>query len=393
MEKVKKLAKHYHATVVSLRRHFHQFPELSGQEYQTAEKICEVLDCLQIPYQRGIAGNGVVALLQGKLSGTRCVALRADMDALPIQEENETAYASQIPQVMHACGHDAHIASLLGTLMILNDLKEQFGGSVKAIFQPSEEQYPGGAITMIHENVLAQPTVDCIFAQHATPGIEVGQIGLRKGAFMASTDEILIAIHGKGGHAALPEEYINPVDVGLELLTQMKQRIDEQKPKNIPTVFAFGQFIANGLTNLIADTATIAGTLRTFDETWRTQAHTYLHQIVQEVSAKTGAKCQLDIRKGYPVLINDANATDRVYQYACDYLGKENVIWLPLRTTAEDFAYFLQQKEGVFYRLGTSNQQKGKNAKLHTAQFDIDEDALLVGMGLKCWITLNELRK
>lgn len=294
---------------------------------------------------------------------------------------------------MHACGHDVHMASLLGTLMILNDLKTHFGGTIKAIFQPSEEQYPGGAIKMIDENILHNPDINTIFAQHVTPGLEVGTIGLRKGAFMASTDEIHIVIHGKGGHAALPNEYINPISVGIELLTKMEQEVAKNKPETFPTILAFGQFLAHGLTNLIADTATIAGTLRTFDEKWRKEAHLLLYHIAEEVSKNSGATCELEIRKGYPVLINDDDLTERVYQYASAYLGKENVHWLPLRPTAEDFAYFLQYTKGTFYRLGTSNPQKGLTANLHTSEFDIDEGALLISIGLMSWITLNELQR
>ena len=393
MERIQKWGSYYLEEVIRLRQHFHQFPELSGAEVKTADKICEVLEKLNIPYTRHIAGEGIVALLTGDLPGTRTVALRADMDALPIQEENEVPYKSQNPQVMHACGHDVHIASLLGALMVLKKVQNSFGGTIKAIFQPSEEQYPGGALGMINENVLSNPEVDAIFAQHATPGIEVGCIGIRDGRFMASTDEIHITVTGKGGHAAMPDEYISPLKVGMELLREIEANVSKNQPKEIPTILAFGKFIANGLTNLIPNTAEIAGTLRTFDETWRDEAHQIIHKTAAQISQQSGASCSVIINKGYPVLINDSETTERVKKYAISLLGAEHVLSIPERMTAEDFAYFLQKKPGVFYRLGTSNNSKGITNQLHTSRFDIDEQALQVGMMMLSWIALNELKK
>ncbi|HRR05079.1 MAG TPA: M20 family metallopeptidase, partial [Bacteroidales bacterium] len=285
-----------------------------------------------------------------------------------------------------------HMASLLGTLMILNDLKEDFGGVVQAIFQPSEEEYPGGAKLMIEEGVLHSPPTDAIFAQHVTPEIETGCIGIREGAFMASTDEIHIRIIGKGGHAALPHEYINPVEVGIDLLKKIKENIERQNPKEVKTVLAFGKFVADGLTNLIPDSATIAGTLRTFDETWRKEAHNIILETAEKIGKEQNATCHVEIKKGYPVLVNDVEITKRVRKYATELLGKERVLSLPQRTTADDFAYFLQQKSGMLYRLGTLNEKKGNIYRLHSNQFDIDENALLVGMKLMSWITLNELQ-
>lgn len=392
MERIQKWGAYYLEEVIRLRQHFHQFPELSGAEFKTADKICEVLEKLNIPYTRHIAGEGIIALLTGDLPGTRTVALRADMDALPIQEENEVPYKSQNPQVMHACGHDVHIASLLGALMVLKKVQNSFGGTIKAIFQPSEEQYPGGALGMINENVLSNPEVDTIFAQHATPGIEVGCIGIRDGRFMASTDEIHITVTGKGGHAAMPHEYISPLKVGMELLREIEANVSKNQPKEIPTILAFGKFIANGLTNLIPNTAEIAGTLRTFDETWRDEAHQIIHKTAAQISQQSGASCSVIINKGYPVLINDSETTERVKKYAISLLGAEHVLSIPERMTAEDFAYFLQKKPGVFYRLGTSNNSKGITNQLHTSRFDIDEQALQVGMMMLSWIALNELK-
>lgn len=391
--RIKQLAEYYFQRVVEERRHFHRYPELSGDEKNTANFICNILDELHIPYKNQIAGNGVVALLKGALKGDGTVAIRADMDALPIDELSDHTYRSNIPHVMHACGHDVHVASLLGTLYILNDLRGSFGGTVKAIFQPSEEAYDGGAPFMIDEGVLENPEVNVIFGQHVTPGIETGSIGIREGAFMASTDEIYLNILGKGGHAALIDETINPINVGMVIIEQLQQFVKHHQPPHIPTVLSFGQFIANGLTNLIPDEAKIAGTLRTFDENWRKQMIATIEKMAVDIAASERASCKVVIKKGYPVLFNDPTTTRRVRSYAEKYLGKEHVIELTHRMTAEDFAYFLQLRPGTFYRLGTSNKAKGIDYSLHSNRFDIDEEALKTGMGLLSWITYCELNK
>ncbi|MEG1555621.1 MAG: M20 family metallopeptidase, partial [Bacteroidales bacterium] len=290
------------------------------------------------------------------------------------------------------CGHDIHVASLLGTLLILNDLKDRFSGTIKAIFQPSEEEYDGGAKFMIEAGVLANPEVNVIFGQHVTPGLEAGTIGLCEGPFMASTDEIHLTIHGKGGHAALLNEIINPILIGVDFLHELYAIIEKIKPLNIPTVLSFGKFTANGLPNLVPDKAEIAGTLRTFDESWRETVLALIEEIAQKTVVKEGASCTVDIRRGYPVLCNEIETTRRVRQYAEQYLGKEAVLSIPPRMTAEDFAYFLQKKPGTFYRLGVSNQQKGITQKLHTAHFQIEEEAIRTAIGLMSWITINELK-
>lgn len=372
----KQLSEKYFDKMVAIRRHLHQFPELSGEEQQTAQYITQVLDQMGIPYQKNIAGYGIVALLKGNLSGDRCIALRADMDALPIKENNQNSYCSLKDGIMHACGHDFHTASLLGALMILNDLKDSFGGTIKAIFQPSEERYEGGAPFMIKEGVLENPSVDCIFALHADTGLTAEQVGFRAGKYMASTDELHFTIVGKGGHAAMPQEVINPIPIAARLLLKWEEEIDKIKPTDTPFVMNFGRLIADGANNIIPDKAHLSGTLRVFDEEKRELILKRIEEIAIQVCQENGAQCIVDIRRGYPMVVNDPEVTQKAIEIAENYLGKEHVVSLAIRTTAEDFSYFLQQVPGTFFRVGVSNPDKGIIYPLHSAQFDIDEHAL-----------------
>jgi len=392
MENIKTLANKYFENVITIYHDLHRHPELSGKEAWTADYICKVLDELQIGYQRNVAGHGVVAQIQGKRPKGRVVALRADMDALPIQEESGLPFASEIPNVMHACGHDIHMASLLGTLMILNELRDSFDGVVKAIFQPSEEEYEGGAKCMIDANVLENPRVDVIIGQHVTPGMEAGTIGIKAGPFMASTDEIYLTIHGKGGHAARPTETVNPIYAGTAIIEELNHYVKEEQPSDAPTTLSFGKFVAEGSPNIVPETAVIAGTFRTFNEVWREEVCAIIKKTVNKYAVKLGVKCDLEIRHGYPVLNNNEEVTKRVRQYAIDLLGKEKVLNLPLRLTSEDFAYYLLRRPGIFYRLGVSNVAQGITQTTHSSTFRIDEKALLTAISLFSWITINELK-
>ncbi|MDL2296810.1 M20 family metallopeptidase [Bacteroidales bacterium OttesenSCG-928-E04] len=385
---VKQLAARYFAQMIEYRRYIHQNPELSGHEKETARYICQVLDQLAIPYRRNISGYGIVALLRGEKGEGKTVALRADMDALPIQEVSDKPYRSRVDGVSHACGHDVHVACLLGALHILNDLKSAFGGTVKAIFQPSEEEYEGGAKFMIADGVLED--VDVIYGLHVTPGIETGQIGVRSGAMMASTDELHLQIIGKGGHAALPDEVVNPIEMGIDIIREIENFTKNNNTRQIPTVLTFGRFIAEGKANVIPGIAKITGTLRTFDEGWRAEVLQQLKKITDQVADQYGGKVISDIRNGYPVLKNDEKLTKNFIQIAKSFLGDENVTEIPPRMTAEDFAYYLQKKPGVFFRLGTSNMSQNITQKLHTADFDIDERAMEVGAGLLAEIIMND---
>ncbi len=400
-EDIKQLAKQHFNEVIAIRRHLHQHPELSFKEFKTSEFVCSLLDKHNIVYIKGIVGTGIVALIQGINPDKKTILLRADLDALPIEEKNEVEYKSQNAGVMHACGHDVHTASVLGTAIILNKLKEQFEGTIKIIFQPGEEVLPGGASLMIKEGVLQKPLVDVALAQHVFPSMEVGKVGFRKGMYMASTDELHITVIGKGGHAAMAGDYKNPIVVLAHIITEIEKAfpftIDEEgvarnTENNIPTVIAFGKVEAMGATNVIPEKAYLAGTLRTMDETWRLKVKDKIKQLIENCCEKYNVIADINIENGYPFLVNDEAVTTKAQQAAIDYLGKENVEDLPLRMTAEDFAYISQEVPSCFYRLGTGNKQKGITAGVHTANFDIDEEALELSTGLMAWLALNELK-
>lgn len=388
----KQLSEKYFDKMVAIRRHLHQYPELSGEEQQTAQYITQVLDQIGIAYQKNIAGYGIVALLKGNLHGESCVALRADMDALPIKENNSNSYCSLNEGIMHACGHDFHTASLLGALMILNDLKDSFGGTIKAIFQPSEERYEGGAPFMIKEGVLHNPKVDYIFGLHADTALTSDQVGFRAGKYMASTDELHFTVVGKGGHAAMPLDVINPIPIAARLLLKWEEEIDKIKPNDTPFVMNFGRLIADGANNIIPDKAHLSGTLRVFDEEKRELILKRIEEIAIQVCQDNEAQCLVDIRRGYPMVVNDSEVTQKAIEIAENYLGKEHVVSLAIRTTAEDFSYFLQQVPGTFFRVGVSNPGKGIIHPLHSAQFDIDETALHTASEMFAKLAIEFLR-
>ena len=389
-EKIKSLAKSSLPEVIAIRRHLHANPELSFEEINTSNFISSKLKEYNIPFKQGIVKTGIVALIEGKNPTKRVVALRGDMDALPILEKNICDYKSKNDGVMHACGHDVHSASLLGVAKILNELKNEFEGTIKLIFQPGEEKLPGGASLMIKEGVLENPKPTSIFAQHVFPSMEVGKVGFRCGMYMASTDEIYVTVKGKGGHAAMTAEYINPLLIAAAIMTELNEGFINKEQK-APTVLAFGKIIGNGATNVIPQEVKLEGTFRTMDEKWRAEAHLKMKNIADAVAKRMGGECDFKIENGYPFLVNDEATTKKARTAAEEYLGKENVEELPLRMTAEDFAFFSQQIPSCFYRLGTGNKSKGITSGVHTATFDIDEQALEVGVGLMAWLVLNEL--
>lgn len=390
-EKIKETSKELLQEIIAIRRHLHAHPELSFQEFETSKYICSVLKKWDIHYSTGWVKTGIVAIIKGKNPEKKCIALRADIDALPIIEVEGRTYGSKNTGVMHACGHDVHTASLLGTAKILNDLKNEFVGSIKLIFQPGEELLPGGASLMIKEGVLKNPDAESIFGQHVFPSLEAGKVGFRKGMYMASTDELYFTVIGKGGHAAMPKDYNNPIFIAGEIVKQLHKFFMEEKINDVPTVIAFGKFIANGATNVIPEKVSIEGTFRTMNEAWRKEAHEKIHEIAITVAQQMQGKCEIEIRKGYPFLSNEEMLTERAINYAKDFLGQENVIDLDLRMTAEDFAFYSQEIPACFYRLGTANFEKGITAGVHTPQFDIDEKALETGMGLMAYLALQEL--
>ena len=384
-EKIQQLAQKYHPHIVTIRREIHAHPELSYQENNTAALIAGELKKLNISYTSGVAQTGIVALIEGRNPDSRCIALRADMDALPISEQNTCSYRSQNEGVMHACGHDVHTANLLGAAMILHELRGEWEGSVKLIFQPSEEKMPSGANAMIQAGVMDSPSVDAIYGLHVHPELEAGQVGFRQGQFMASADEVYLTVIGKGGHAAQPSQFISPLIIAAEILLALKPLTD----MTVPTVLSFGIIKADGATNVIPDRAELAGTLRCFDETLRIERHSEIARICQEVAMRYGGNCEVNIVHGYPVLYNNEKLTNKAQANAKNYLGAENVHDLPIRMGAEDFAYYSQLVPACFYRIGVANASKGITSAIHTATFDIDESALLTSVGLTAWIAVN----
>ncbi len=388
--KIKTLSKEYLPETIEIRRHLHSHPELSFQEFNTSNYIAFKLKQYNIPYSQGLVKTGIVALIEGKNPTKKTIALRADMDALPIQETNIAEYKSQNNGIMHACGHDVHSASLLTSAKILSELKNEFEGTIKLIFQPGEEKLPGGASLMIKEGVLENPHPQSIFGQHVFPSMEVGKVGFRKGMYMASTDEIYLTVNGKGGHAAMPTEYSNPLLIASQILLELNKTfmLEEQK---LPTVLAFGKIIGNGATNVIPNEVKMEGTFRTMDETWRKEAHAKMKMIGEHIAKQMGGACDFRIEIGYPFLVNDESTTSRAQIAAEEFLGKDNVEELPIRMTAEDFAFYSQQIPSCFYRLGTGNTSKGIISGVHSSTFDIDEQALEIGSGLMAWLAINEL--
>jgi amidohydrolase len=377
-------------TVVQYRRHLHAHPELSFYEYETSAFIKARLDEMGISW-KPMAGTGVVALIKGKQSSDRVIALRADMDALPITEANDVSYCSKKEGVMHACGHDVHTASLLGTAIILQSIRQKFGGTIKLIFQPAEEKLPGGASLMIKEGVLKDPVPDAIIGQHVSPFIEAGNIGIRKGKFMASMDEISVTICGKGGHAAQPHQNIDPVMIAAHILVSLQQVVSRMANPTIPTVLAFGKLIANGAFNVIPDEVYMEGTFRTLDEDWREDAHTRMKNMAEIIAESMGGSCDFKIAKGYPHLINEEKLTERISAFADEYLGKEHVEEIDIWMAAEDFAYYSQSSDSCFYVLGVKKKEKITVSSLHTPTFNIDEDALATGAGLMAYIAVKQL--
>ena len=381
INRIKSLAKELKADIIDVRRHLHQFPGLSFEEYESAQYIHALLDSWNIEHEF-VTETGIVARIEGGNPGKRTIALRADIDALPIQEKNDCQYKSAVDGVMHACGHDAHAAMLLGAAKILAQLKDEFEGTIKLIFQPGEEKLPGGASVMIEKGVLKD--VDHIIAQHVYPDLPCGEVGFHAGEYMASCDEINITIKGKGGHAAKIKERSNTTVAAAKLLcaiSELSSEFNKEERKN-PIIIAFGSFIADGTYNVIPAEVTLKGTMRTFDETER--------QCIKEMSAEMAAAFDVEvdvfIEGGYPVLINDVSLTDSLRSAAKDFMGEDNVKDIPQLMTAEDFAWYSHKTKACMYRIGTSNTEKGIVSKQHTPTFDIDEDALEIGAGLMAWM-------
>ncbi len=393
LQKIKSLSEKYSQEVVALRRHLHAHPELSYEEFNTAKFVASQLRSYGIDPQEGIATTGIVALIKGKNPEKKSVALRADMDALPIEEASDVSYKSTRPGVMHACGHDVHTSSLLGTARILSEIKDQFEGTVKLIFQPGEEKNPGGASYMIRDGALQNPVPASIIGQHVMPLVPVGKVGFREGMYMASSDEIYLKVIGKGGHGAAPELTIDPIVIASHIIIALQQIISRNASPKQPTVLTFGRITGEGATNIIPNEVKIAGTFRALNEEWRASGLTKIKKMAESIAEGMGGKCEVTISHGYPYLENNPELTRRIRHAAEQYVGKENVVDLDLTLGSEDFAYYSHVVPASFYRLGTRNEAKGFTSYVHTPTFDIDEDALKIGPGLMAWMAVNELKE
>jgi len=390
-DKILELVEKHHGEVIRLREWLHQHPETAFQEFETAEFIVNFLEKQGIEHTKGIAKTGVVGLIKGHLEGDAVLAIRADMDALEIEESNNVPYKSLNKGMMHACGHDVHMASLMGSIIVLNQLKDYFGGTIKLIFQPSEEKNPGGASVMIEEGVLNNPIVQSIFAQHVYPDLEAGKVGFREGNYMASTDEIYLTVNAKGGHGGIPNKLVDTVLVASHIIVALQQIVSRNSNPLIPSVLSFGRFIAEGQTNIIPNMVKIAGTMRTFDESWRQEMHSRIESLSKGIAQAMGAECEVNISKGYPVVKNDIEMTKRFKSAAIELLGKENVVNLDMRMTGEDFGFFSHKLPSCFYRLGTASKEAQTRFNLHTPEFNIDTNSLKTGVALMSWLALKEL--
>ena len=391
-DKIKNLAQAYHADVIKMRRYLHENPELSYEEVETGKFVANKLKEYGIPFVHGVADNGVVGLIEGRNPHKKVVALRADMDALPIKEANNVPYKSKKEGIMHACGHDAHTSSLLGAAKILNGIKDDFEGTIKLIFQPAEEKTPGGASIMIKEGVLENPKPLSIIGQHVHPPLEAGKVGLKGGIYMASSDELYLTIKGKGGHGAMPQECIDPILIAAHIITALQQIVSRHADPSVPTVLTLGKINSKGgATNVIPDEVRIEGTFRTLSETWRNEAKRRMKKMAEGIADAMGGECVFTIEHGYPVLFNDEALTKQVKGFMIEYAGAENVMDLPMRMTSEDFAYYSQQMPACFYRLGTGNKTRGITSGLHTDTFDIEESSLELSIGLLAWLAVKEL--
>jgi amidohydrolase len=389
LNKIKSLSASLYPEVVQWRRYLHANPELSYQEFNTATFVATQLKSFGLEPVI-MANTGLVALIQGK-PGKNTIALRADMDALPIEEKNDVPYKSTKPGIMHACGHDVHTASLLGTAKILSQLAHEFEGTVKLIFQPGEEKNPGGASYMIKEGALQNPTPASIIGQHVMPLVPVGKVGFREGMYMASSDEIYLKVVGKGGHGAAPELAIDPVVIASHIIIALQQIVSRHASPKQPTVLTFGRIIAEGATNIIPNEVNIAGTFRALNEKWRKEGLEKIEKMAKGIAESMGGMCEVTISHGYPYLENNPALTQRIRQAAEAYVGKENIVDIDLTLGSEDFAYYSHIVPASFYRLGTRNEAKGLTAYVHSPTFDIDEDALKLGPGLMAWMALAEL--
>lgn len=393
IDKIKAISTAAIQEAVSYRRHLHQFPELSFREYETSVYIKKVLSESGIDFEE-VAQTGVLATVNGtKSPSDRVVVLRADIDALPIQEENDVTFKSQNEGVMHACGHDFHTANLLAVLKLLKGMSDSFSGTVVGIFQPAEEKLPGGAVAIIASGKLpvSGTNIMGVIGLHVSPRLQVGKVGLKPGEFMASSDEIYVTIKGKGGHGAQPHQNIDPVVITAQLILSLQQIVSRSADPAIPSVLSFGKVIAQGATNVIPNEVYVEGTFRTMDEEWREKALGLLEAQIKQLSEVYGASAEVEIRRGYPVLINDPTLTDKIEESLTQYLQEEDVEKVGIWMAAEDFAYYTHRYPSLFYLVGVLNEEEGITSELHTPTFQVDEKAFEVSIGTMIWSALATL--
>ena len=390
-ERVQEIIAENAGEILNIRRHLHANPELSFKEFETSKYVTSKLDEWGIKYKSGYVKTGIVAHIEGKNPTSKVVALRGDMDALPIIEANEVSYKSKNEGVMHACGHDVHTSCAMIAAKTLHHLRDEFEGTIKVIFQPGEERLPGGASLMIKEGALDSPKASSIVGQHVLPELEVGKVGFRPGMYMASADEVHFTVNGKGGHAALPHYNIDPVLITSHIIVALQQLVSRRTKPGVPCVLSFGSVHANGATNVIPNDVQVKGTFRTMDEEWRKEAHQIMKKMAEEMAVAMGGTCDFRVDVGYPFVYNDEVLTDLSQKAAIEYLGEDNVVDLDMRMTGEDFSFYTQHMPGCFYRLGVGNKSKGITSGLHTPTFDVDERCLEVGAGLMAYIALKQL--
>lgn len=388
IEKIKNLAAKYADEFIEVRHHLHENPELSYQEFETSKFVQQRLASLGIPFEVK-ASTGVIGLIQGKNPASRIIALRADMDALPILEENDVPYKSKQPGIMHACGHDVHTTCLLGAAKILNELKAEWEGTVKLIFQPGEEKNPGGASLLIKEGVLENPAPQKIFALHVHPGLPVGKYSFRGGMVMASADEIYITIKAKGGHAAAPQFTADTILIASQVVISLQQIVSRNNNPFNPTVLSITSFQGGNTTNVIPSEVKLMGTLRAMNEDWRFKAHELIIKQTKELVAAMGAEADVHIDVGYPFVLNDIALSAEAMKRAAEFAGNEHVEETELRMGAEDFAYYSHKIPGCFFRLGVGNEVKNITSNVHTPTFNIDEAAIEKGMGMMAWLAVS----